>query len=229
MIRMNGGGYPQQACAACKHQRRKCTPDCPLAPFFPAEKTSIFLAVQKVFGVSNVVKMIRELDTYEKRRLAVDSLCWEAQWRIMDPVEGCFGEVKRLKAELRAIKNILGPQDRSIKDPGGIGKPENSNPFVYSNSSIDNNVANGFGVVLTASNANNNCVNNGGLANVRGSSHLYGFNKGNCDGGQLLYQLPAMEGADRQLLFRGFPSRRISLYTKENQLIYIRRNKRRRV
>ncbi|CAN6444199.1 unnamed protein product [Victoria cruziana] len=201
MLRINGGGHPQQACAGCKHQRRKCTPDCPLAPFFPAEKASIFLAVQKVFGVSNVVKMIRELDTHEKRKLAADSLCWEAQWRIMDPVEGCFGEVKRLKAELRAIKNILGPQVCSIKDPGGIGKPENLNPFVYSNSTIDNNIANSFGVVLTASNANNNYVNNGGLANARGSNQpfLYGLNKDDCGDGQLLYQVPAIERADQQL------------------------------
>ncbi|KAF3777441.1 LOB domain-containing protein 2 [Nymphaea thermarum] len=200
MLRINGEGSPHQACAACKHQRRKCTPECPLAPFFPAEKTTIFLAVQKVFGVSNIVKMLRELDSHEKRQLAINSLCWEAQWRLIEPTEGCFGEFKRMTEELCSYKRMFETHNCSIKGQGGTGKPENLNAPVYSNNNINNSVANNFNGVLTASNTNNN----GGLNSVHelNQSFVHGFNKDNSGGGQLLYQL-AMEGTDQQLFFRG--------------------------
>ncbi|KAJ6762021.1 LOB DOMAIN-CONTAINING PROTEIN 4-RELATED [Salix koriyanagi] len=49
------------ACASCKHQRKRCTENCALAPYFPAEKTLEFQAVHKVFGVSNVVKLVKDV------------------------------------------------------------------------------------------------------------------------------------------------------------------------
>ncbi|RVW52389.1 hypothetical protein CK203_072095 [Vitis vinifera] len=37
------GRHGSQACAACKYQRRKCKPECPLAPFFPSHDKERFL------------------------------------------------------------------------------------------------------------------------------------------------------------------------------------------
>ena len=69
----------QQACAACKHQRKKCKKEtCVLAPFFPASKTKEFEAVHKVYGVCNLQRMIQAVDTREERFILVDSLIWEA-------------------------------------------------------------------------------------------------------------------------------------------------------
>lgn len=46
-------------CAACKLLRRRCTPDCIFAPYFPAHQPHKFASVHKVFGASNVNKMLQ--------------------------------------------------------------------------------------------------------------------------------------------------------------------------
>jgi len=51
-----GGGSP---CASCKLLRRRCTKDCIFAPFFPADDPHKFAIVHKVFGASNVSKMLQ--------------------------------------------------------------------------------------------------------------------------------------------------------------------------
>ncbi|GLJ16757.1 hypothetical protein SUGI_0288440 [Cryptomeria japonica] len=88
----NGGAQPvNQACSACKHQRRKCTADCQLAPFFPAEQTKRFQSVHRVFGVCNILKLLNKLETFEEKQRAVDSLCWDASCRDRNPVDGSLG------------------------------------------------------------------------------------------------------------------------------------------
>ncbi|KAL3821433.1 hypothetical protein ACJIZ3_007338 [Penstemon smallii] len=91
------------ACASCKHQRKKCTEKCVLAPFFPVEKTRDFQAVHRVFGVSNVTKIIVNLNEQDRRR-AVESLVWEAVCRQKDPILGPYGEYRRVCEELRLYK-----------------------------------------------------------------------------------------------------------------------------
>jgi len=46
-------------CAACKNQRRKCGQDCVLAPYFPATDPQRYACVQRVFGASNVARMLQ--------------------------------------------------------------------------------------------------------------------------------------------------------------------------
>lgn len=46
-------------CAACKLLRRKCGHDCVFAPYFPADEPQKFANVHKVFGASNVNKMLQ--------------------------------------------------------------------------------------------------------------------------------------------------------------------------
>uniref|UniRef100_A0A0A0LMR3 LOB domain-containing protein n=1 Tax=Cucumis sativus TaxID=3659 RepID=A0A0A0LMR3_CUCSA len=95
----NGVLQGTPACAACKHQRKKCHETCPLAPYFPAERNREFQAVHKVFGVSNVTKMVKNVREEDKRK-AVDSLIWEAVCRQNDPVLGPYGEYKRVLEEM---------------------------------------------------------------------------------------------------------------------------------
>lgn len=95
-----------QACAACKHQRKKCTENCILAPLFPASKAKEFQAVHKVFGVSNIQKIMKSLREEDRRR-AADSLVWEANCRQNDPVQGSYGEYCRVSDELRLYKLSL--------------------------------------------------------------------------------------------------------------------------
>jgi len=50
---------PGKRCAACKNQRRKCAQDCVLAPYFPATDPQRYACVQRVFGASNVARMLQ--------------------------------------------------------------------------------------------------------------------------------------------------------------------------
>lgn len=45
-------------CAACKLLRRKCAEECPFSPYFSPHEPQKFAAVHKVFGASNVSKML---------------------------------------------------------------------------------------------------------------------------------------------------------------------------
>lgn len=51
-----GGSSP---CASCKLLRRRCAKDCIFAPYFPPDDPHKFAIVHKVFGASNVSKMLQ--------------------------------------------------------------------------------------------------------------------------------------------------------------------------
>ncbi|KAE8810000.1 LOB domain-containing protein 7-like [Hordeum vulgare] len=97
----NGGGG---ACAVCKHQRRKCEPNCELAAYFPANRMNDFRALHLVFGVANLTKLIKANATEAARRRAAETLTWEARWRERDPSEGCYREVSCLRRENAVLR-----------------------------------------------------------------------------------------------------------------------------
>lgn len=84
------------ACAACKHQRKKCSVNCLLAPYFPATRNREFEAVHKVFGVSNMSKLVKYVKDEERRRMVVESLIWEALCWQDDPILGSYGCYQKL-------------------------------------------------------------------------------------------------------------------------------------
>ncbi|WVZ10444.1 hypothetical protein V8G54_014974 [Vigna mungo] len=92
-------GATTQACAACKHQRRKCTSECLLAPYFPADQPKVFLNVHRLFGVSNIVKILKILEPNQKK-IAMDSIIIQANYRDKYPVHGCWEEICRLQYQI---------------------------------------------------------------------------------------------------------------------------------
>ncbi|OAY33822.1 LOB domain-containing protein 36 [Manihot esculenta] len=111
---------PNSPCAACKFLRRKCTQECVFAPYFPPDQPQKFASVHKVFGASNVAKLLNELNT-SQREDAVISLAYEADARLRDPVYGCVGlisilqhRLKELQADLynakKELAQYIGPQ-----------------------------------------------------------------------------------------------------------------------
>ncbi|CAL4893603.1 unnamed protein product [Urochloa decumbens] len=98
-----GAGSP---CAACKFLRRKCQPDCVFAPYFPPDNPQKFVHVHRVFGASNVTKILNELHPYQ-REDAVNSLAYEADMRLRDPVYGCVGVISILQHRLRQVQQEL--------------------------------------------------------------------------------------------------------------------------
>lgn len=93
-------------CAACKFLRRKCTLECVYAPYFPADQPQKFANVHKVFGASNVAKILSDLNVAQ-REDAVNSLAYEAEFRLRDPVYGCVGLISVLKHRLDQVQADL--------------------------------------------------------------------------------------------------------------------------
>ncbi|GAV89052.1 DUF260 domain-containing protein [Cephalotus follicularis] len=130
-------------CAACKLQRRKCTQECVFTPYFPPDNPQRFANVHKAFGASNVAKILNELSA-NQREDAVNSLAYEAEARLRDPVYGCVGVISILqhrltqaRAELfnakKELAAYLGPQamlpilqTSSFIPPSHMGNPDPS-------------------------------------------------------------------------------------------------------
>lgn len=93
-------------CAACKFLRRKCTQECVFAPYFPPDQPKKFENVHKVFGASNVTKLLNELNA-SQREDAVNSLAYEAEYRLRDPVYGCVGLISVLQHRLKQVQDDL--------------------------------------------------------------------------------------------------------------------------
>ncbi|KAL0317028.1 UNVERIFIED_CONTAM: LOB domain-containing protein 15 [Sesamum angustifolium] len=100
-------------CAACKLLRRRCAQECPFSPYFSPHEPQKFASVHKVFGASNVSKMLMEVPE-SQRADAANSLVYEANVRLRDPVYGCMGaisalqqQVQVLQAELNAVRTEI--------------------------------------------------------------------------------------------------------------------------
>ncbi|KAK3162329.1 hypothetical protein QOZ80_1BG0088290 [Eleusine coracana subsp. coracana] len=93
-------------CAACKLLRRRCAQECPFAPYFSPHEPHKFAAVHKVFGASNVSKMLLEVPEAE-RADAASSLVYEANLRLRDPVYGCMGAISVLQQQVNALEAEL--------------------------------------------------------------------------------------------------------------------------
>ncbi|KAB2602253.1 LOB domain-containing protein 16 [Pyrus ussuriensis x Pyrus communis] len=99
-----GTGSP---CGACKFLRRKCAPDCIFAPYFCSEQgPARFAAIHKVFGASNVSKLLLHVPVHDRCE-AVVTIAYEAQARIRDPVYGCVGHIFALQQQVACLQAQL--------------------------------------------------------------------------------------------------------------------------
>ncbi|XP_020572426.1 LOB domain-containing protein 30-like [Phalaenopsis equestris] len=101
---VGGGGGP---CGACKFLRRKCVSGCIFAPYFDSDQGAAhFAAVHKVFGASNVSKLLLHIPAH-KRPDAVVTICFEAQSRLRDPVYGCVAHIFALQQQVVSLQAEL--------------------------------------------------------------------------------------------------------------------------
>ncbi|KAL0323757.1 UNVERIFIED_CONTAM: LOB domain-containing protein 22 [Sesamum calycinum] len=100
------GASLAQACAACKYQRRRCAPDCPLAPFFPADRVKEFLNAHKLFGVGNIIKILKKVPQHERQN-TMRSVIFEANVRARDPVGGCHRLIREMEERLQLCNSEL--------------------------------------------------------------------------------------------------------------------------
>lgn len=91
---------PVAPCGACKFLRRKCISGCIFAPHFGSDQGAArFAAVHKVFGASNVSKLLLHIPV-NRRHDAVVTISYEAQARLSDPVYGCVSTILSLQQQV---------------------------------------------------------------------------------------------------------------------------------
>jgi hypothetical protein len=96
-------------CGACKFLRRKCVRGCIFAPYFGAEQGAArFAAVHKIFGASNVAKLLLHIPV-PRRCDAVLTISYEAQARLSDPVYGCVATIFALQQQVPHNPSTLFP------------------------------------------------------------------------------------------------------------------------
>ncbi|KAH1038639.1 hypothetical protein J1N35_040382 [Gossypium stocksii] len=110
---MASSSYSNPPCAACKCLRRKCMPDCIFAPYFPPEEPQKFINVHKIFGASNVSKLLNDVPPHQ-REDAVNSLAYEAEARMKDPVYGCVGAISVLQRQVMRLQKELDATNADI-------------------------------------------------------------------------------------------------------------------
>lgn len=81
-------------------------PDCIFAPYFPPEEPTKFANVHKIFGASNVSKLLNEVAPHQ-REDTVNSLAYEAEARMKDPVYGCVGAISILQRQVIRLQKEL--------------------------------------------------------------------------------------------------------------------------
>ncbi|KAF5177860.1 Lob domain-containing protein [Thalictrum thalictroides] len=127
-------------CGACKFLRRKCVSGCIFAPYFGSDQGAArFAAVHKVFGASNVSKLLLHIPT-NQRHDAVVTISYEAQTRLSDPVYGCVSTILALQQQVASLQtelSIVQTQLINSRLAVAILQPAYSN-----NSSASNNLVN---------------------------------------------------------------------------------------
>lgn len=76
-----GTASPSTPCAACKLLRRRCAPECVFAPHFPAGQPQKFADVHKVYGASNVSKILQVVRSRSTKKLgnlaSSETIVWD--------------------------------------------------------------------------------------------------------------------------------------------------------
>ncbi|KAK0584059.1 hypothetical protein LWI29_007025 [Acer saccharum] len=143
----SGSGCSKQACAVCKHQRRKCANNCFFAPYFPADQQQDFVNAHRFFGVGIIMRLLKEVPE-DQRQDTVKSIIYESNLRALNPVLGSWGvilqyqrlfqatleELRQVRAKLAIFRGKQQFQDI------GIVKKNNNNAlqvYDYQNSAVD--------------------------------------------------------------------------------------------
>ncbi|XVE52627.1 hypothetical protein DITRI_Ditri02bG0137100 [Diplodiscus trichospermus] len=116
------------SCGACKFLRRKCTSECVFAPYFCYdEAANHFAAVHKVFGASNVSKLLLHLPVHNRSDAAV-TISYEALARIRDPIYGCVAHIFALQQQVanlqEEIETLINQMVNHTVGVPGCGNPQ---------------------------------------------------------------------------------------------------------
>nr|GMD52908.1 LOB domain-containing protein 33-like [Ipomoea batatas] len=108
---------PGSSCGACKFLRRRCSSGCVFAPYFCYDQAaSNFAAVHKVFGASNVSKMLLHLPV-DCRGEAAIAISYEAIARMQNPKYGCVAQILTLQQQVENLKQEIENFEKQMSRP----------------------------------------------------------------------------------------------------------------
>ncbi|KAL7214858.1 hypothetical protein ACSBR1_027104 [Camellia fascicularis] len=121
------------SCGACKFLRRRCTSECVFAPYFNYDEAAAhFAVVHKVFGASNVSKLLTNLPMNDRREAAI-TISYEALARMHDPIYGCVSQIFALQQQVASLQEeieTLGIQMANLTvDVSSCGSSQATNQF----------------------------------------------------------------------------------------------------
>ncbi|CAL9038186.1 unnamed protein product [Musa banksii] len=120
---MAGLGSP---CGACKFLRRKCVSGCVFAPYFHHQHGAAhFAAIHKVFGASNVAKLLMHLPMADRPEAAV-TISYEAQARLQNPIYGCVAHIFALQQQVVNLQAQVASLEAQAARRRGNGIPAGS-------------------------------------------------------------------------------------------------------
>eukprot|EP01018_Ginkgo_biloba_P011159 Gb_14010 [translate_table: standard] len=164
-----GSGAP---CGACKFLRRKCVNGCIFAPYFGSDQGAArFAAVHKVFGASNVSKLLLHIPQH-RRQEAVVTISYEAQARLSDPVYGCVSTIFALQQQVAALQTELSMVQTQLinsriaaatafhHQQQQMGILQQASVYANNNSCNNNNMSAGNGMSSLSIGPDNNNNNN---------------------------------------------------------------------
>ncbi|KAK7276304.1 hypothetical protein RIF29_17443 [Crotalaria pallida] len=101
---MTGHG---SSCGACKFLRRKCSSDCVFSPYFSYDQAAThFAAVHKVYGASNVSRLLSHLPIQYRSDAAI-TISYQALARMQDPVYGCVAYIYALQHQVASLQEEI--------------------------------------------------------------------------------------------------------------------------
>ncbi|KAF8014762.1 hypothetical protein BT93_H0534 [Corymbia citriodora subsp. variegata] len=129
-----------RACAACRHQRRKCRLDCQWAEFFPAALPQTFANARALYGLRNMNELTRHLPP-ELRRIAMETIIFESNVRAFDRIGGCYHTIRDLAARVRLVECELRRAHQLLALLRGSELSANNNLGLAQKSSEDQEVS----------------------------------------------------------------------------------------
>ncbi|XP_057804053.1 LOB domain-containing protein 33-like [Salvia miltiorrhiza] len=113
------------SCGACKFLRRRCTEECIFAPYFSYEQAANhFAAVHKVFGASNVSKLLSHLPEHSRSDAAI-TISYEALARMEDPIYGCIAHIFALQQQVASLEEEIQMYGKAMANLGINGESSN--------------------------------------------------------------------------------------------------------
>ncbi|XP_052175434.1 LOB domain-containing protein 20-like [Diospyros lotus] len=152
---------PTSPCGACKFLRRKCVSECIFAPYFSFDQGAAqFAAVHKVFGASNVSKLLLHIPI-SCRQEAIATISYEAQARLSDPVYGCVSSIIALQQQVAFLQGEIAMVHNQLNNrlamANAMQSSQQQQQMAMLQSAFSNNVSSTTNNLVNMSNFNSSC------------------------------------------------------------------------